>query len=200
MFINCYILITEYARRCWWYGRCCTISYYNIGKRHISPSIKTVYVTYICNPTAKRPRLSATSTHAEEVMVKASTVLEGLAKPKQQDHYDHFGVTVAGEVKSLPSDYQRSELMVKIMQTIVDFKERMQSSSTITTSPLPQDFVAPRPVAQQVMPSQSPAPHDCAPLSTFSPYQPSYTELRWTTITKFCKIVKYSITKCLISN
>ena len=125
-------------------------------------------------PTAMKRKHTGTSTPAEEVMAKATSVLEGLMKPKEQDHYDYFGVTVAGEVKNLPTDYHKCQLMVKIMQTIMEFKENLQSNSTISVSP--QQFVAPCPVGLPVMTSQPPAPFDCTH-STLSPYQSTYTQL-----------------------
>ena len=59
-------------------------------------------------------------------MNDARDALQNLTSKPAPDHYAMFGSTVAGEIRSIPTDFGRSALMTKIMQTILDFKQQYQ--------------------------------------------------------------------------
>ena len=109
--------------------------------------------------SAKKQKLSRTSS-AEQVMTEAKNALKNLTTRTPQDHYVNFGATVAGEVRSLPTDIERSMLMTKIMQTITEFKQDLHTRSS-------RQFMS-TPVHGQYPTSTSPSPgQQCTPQQNF---------------------------------
>lgn len=113
----------------------------------LTPASTPVYresssIRLTTQPSASKRRKTSSPSPNQQAVLEASAVLKELSsKSVKADQYSSFGMTVASEIRNMPTEESRFDLMFKIMSVI---KENKYSHSSVKTQPKPY-YQSPRP-------------------------------------------------------